>query len=97
MRVCDRALPSPGGEHPQNLTVGGSRENLGSQGKLAKMGSDTCSLTAYQEPTVMSDFNRGIMKFDGADKPVVVAISAIAVLGSIALLILWALSSAYAV
>lgn len=45
----------------------------------------------------MSDFNRGIMKFDGADKPVVVAISAIAVLGSIALLILWALSSAYAV
>ncbi|MGK7873548.1 MAG: hypothetical protein AB4426_09625 [Xenococcaceae cyanobacterium] len=43
----------------------------------------------------MSDLNRGIMKFEGADKPVVVAISAILVFGSIILLILWALQSAY--
>lgn len=45
----------------------------------------------------MSDLNRGIMKFDGADKPVVVAVSAIAIFASIAVLIIWALSSAYVV
>lgn len=44
----------------------------------------------------MSDLNRGIMKFEGADSPAVVAISATLILGSIALLILWALRSAYA-
>jgi hypothetical protein len=45
----------------------------------------------------MSDLNRGIMKFEGADKPRIVAISAIIILGSIALLILWALQVAYVV
>ena len=45
----------------------------------------------------MSDLNRGIMKFEGADKPVIIAISSILVLGSIALLIFWALHSAYVV
>jgi hypothetical protein len=45
----------------------------------------------------MSDLNRGIMKFDGADKPIVVAVSAGLVLGSILLLIVWALNSAYIV
>lgn len=45
----------------------------------------------------MSDLNRGIMKFEGADKPVVVAISAFLVLGSILGLIIWALKSAYVV
>ncbi len=43
----------------------------------------------------MSDLNRGIMKFDGADKPVVIGFSATLILGSIAVLILWALKSAY--
>ncbi|MCS6813555.1 MAG: hypothetical protein NZ772_08310 [Cyanobacteria bacterium] len=43
----------------------------------------------------MSDLNRGIMKFDGADSPIAVAISAILVLGGIALLIWWAMVSAY--
>jgi hypothetical protein len=43
----------------------------------------------------MSDLNRGIMKFEGADSPVVVALSATLILGSIAALILWALKSAY--
>ncbi len=43
----------------------------------------------------MSDLNRGIMKFDGADKPVVVAVSAIVIFGGILVLILWALRSAY--
>ena len=44
----------------------------------------------------MSDLNRGIMKFKGADSPIVVALSGILILGSIAALIFWALSSAYA-
>ena len=45
----------------------------------------------------MSDLNRGIMKFDGADKPVVVAVSAVIILSSIAVLIVWALRAAYAI
>jgi hypothetical protein len=43
----------------------------------------------------MSDLNRGIMKFDGADSPAAIALSAVLVLGSIAVLIIWALRSAY--
>ncbi len=43
----------------------------------------------------MSDFNRGIMKFDGADSPAAIALSAIVVLGGIGALIVWALRSAY--
>lgn len=42
------------------------------------------------------DFDRGIMKFEGADTPKAIAISAILVLGSIAGLIWWALQAAYA-
>jgi hypothetical protein len=45
----------------------------------------------------MSDLNRGIMKFEGADKPIVVAISAILILGSIAGLVIWAMRVAYVV
>jgi hypothetical protein len=37
------------------------------------------------------------MKFEGADKPVVVAVSAVIILSSIAVLIVWALQSAYAI
>jgi hypothetical protein len=43
----------------------------------------------------MSDLDRGIMKFKGADSPKVIAISSVLVLGSICLLILWALQAAY--
>lgn len=45
----------------------------------------------------MSDLNRGIMKFEGADSPKLVVISSIIILGSITALIIWALSSAYAI
>lgn len=45
----------------------------------------------------MSDLNRGIMKFEGADKPVLVTVSAVLVLGSIAILIAWAVKVAYVV
>lgn len=43
----------------------------------------------------MSDLNRGIMKFEGADSPAAIVVSAVLVLGSIGALILWALNSAY--
>ncbi|AFZ00209.1 hypothetical protein [Calothrix sp. PCC 6303] len=45
----------------------------------------------------MSDLNRGIMKFEGADSPKLVTVSTVLLLGSIAVLIIWALQSAYAV
>lgn len=45
----------------------------------------------------MSDLNRGIMKFKGADQPLLVYTSAALVLGSIVILILWALRVAYTV
>jgi hypothetical protein len=48
-----------------------------------------------KELRAMSDLNRGIMKFEGADKPVVVAVSSIIVIGSIIALILWAMKAAY--
>lgn len=43
----------------------------------------------------MTDLNRGIMKFKEADSTPSVAVSGIVILGSIALLIVWALQSAY--
>jgi hypothetical protein len=43
----------------------------------------------------MSDFNRGIMKFDGADRPLAIALSALIILGSIGCLIAWAVQAAY--
>jgi hypothetical protein len=45
----------------------------------------------------MSDLDRGIMKFKGADNPIVIAISAALVLGTIAALVVWALRTAYVV
>ncbi|AFY59820.1 hypothetical protein [Synechococcus sp. PCC 6312] len=43
-----------------------------------------------------ADFDRGIMKFKGADSRPMVAISAVLVLGFIGLLIWWGLKTAYA-
>jgi hypothetical protein len=45
----------------------------------------------------MTDLNRGIMKFSGADSLPIVALSGLLILGAIAFLIVWALQSAYAV
>jgi len=45
----------------------------------------------------MTDLNRGIMKFQGADSAVSITLSAIVILGSIAVLIIWAMQSAYAI
>nr|WP_238718060.1 hypothetical protein [Petrachloros mirabilis] len=42
-----------------------------------------------------SDFDRGIMKFKGADTPLAITVSAVLILGAIALLVFWALRSAY--
>ncbi len=43
----------------------------------------------------MSDLNRGIMKFEGADRPLAIALSTVLILGTIGGLIFWALQSAY--
>jgi hypothetical protein len=43
----------------------------------------------------MSDLDRGIMKFKGADSPVIVLVSSVIILGAIAALIWWALQTAY--
>jgi len=43
----------------------------------------------------MSDLNRGIMKFKGADSPMAIAISSLLVLGAIGFLLWWALQVAY--
>jgi hypothetical protein len=45
----------------------------------------------------MSDLDRGIMKFKGADTPLAIAISAAIVLGGIAFLVIWSLKHAYAI
>jgi hypothetical protein len=42
-----------------------------------------------------SDFDRGIMKFKGADSPRMIAVSSILVLGAIAALVWWSLHAAY--
>jgi hypothetical protein len=44
----------------------------------------------------MANFNRGIMRFEGADSPVAIAISAGIVLAVVGTLIWWAMHAAYA-
>ncbi len=43
----------------------------------------------------MTDLNRGIMKFKGADSPAAIILSAVIILGGIALLVGWAMNGAY--
>lgn len=45
----------------------------------------------------MTDQNRGIMKFEGADTPLAIALSGILIIGGIVALIVWAMSTAYSV
>ena len=45
----------------------------------------------------MSDLDRGIMKFKGADTPIAIGISATIVIGGIVLLVVWAMQNAYVV
>lgn len=42
-----------------------------------------------------SDFDRGIMKFKGADSPRMIAISSVVILGAIGALVWWSLHAAY--
>jgi hypothetical protein len=43
----------------------------------------------------MATFNRDLVKLDGADSPGAIMLSAMIVLGSIAILVLWGVRSAY--
>ncbi|MGD1903757.1 MAG: hypothetical protein ACFB9N_16135 [Geitlerinemataceae cyanobacterium] len=45
----------------------------------------------------MTDLNRGIMKFPGADSPILLVFSSVLILGGISFLIWWAYQSAYAI
>ena len=45
----------------------------------------------------MSDLDRGIMKFKGADSPIAIVLSSILVLGGIVFLVIWAMQNAYVV
>lgn len=45
----------------------------------------------------MTDMNRGIMRFKGADSTPAVLLSGGLIIGAIAFLILWAIQSAYAI
>ena len=60
-----------------------------------RRGGSTLSTPHSKGVPTMSDLNRGIMKFEGADSAAALTVSAIVILGSIAVLILWALKSAY--
>jgi hypothetical protein len=53
--------------------------------------------TLFYYLKTMSDLDRGIMKFKGADSPLAIVISSVLVLGGITILILWAMQHAYAV
>jgi hypothetical protein len=55
------------------------------------------STVRKEDYKAMSDLNRGIMKFEGADSPKVVTISTVLLLGAILALIVWALRVAYVV
>jgi hypothetical protein len=43
----------------------------------------------------MTDLNRGIMKFPGADNPILIVLSSLLILGGIGVLISWAYQAAY--
>jgi len=47
--------------------------------------------------TVMTDLNRGIMKFPGADSPVLILLSSLLILGGISVLLWWSYQAAYPV
>ncbi len=57
------------------------------------------ALIRLQQPCVPSvpdnDFNRGIMRFDGADNPILVMLSGALILGGISALVIWGLTNAY--
>jgi hypothetical protein len=65
--------------------------------KLLAIGILIILTNCLREVKSMSDLNRGIMKFEGADKPIIVTVSAVVILGSIGGLIIWALKVAYTV
>jgi hypothetical protein len=48
-----------------------------------------------KELHLMAGFDKSMMKLDGADSPAAIAVSSIVVLGSIAVLVLWAMRAAY--
>ena len=50
----------------------------------------------HSHVAVVANFNRGIMKFRGADSPIAILLSTAVVVGIVSVLIWWALNYAYA-
>jgi hypothetical protein len=67
--------------------------NLGRSGNFCYTSMERLLLAT----STMSDLDRGIMKFKGADTPLAIGISATIVLGGILLLVVWAMKNAYVV
>ncbi len=55
------------------------------------------SIEIFLPQVTMSDLDRGIMKFKGADSPLAIVVSSTLVLGGITIMIIWAIRHAYAV
>jgi hypothetical protein len=70
---------------------GAARSNLGCTGNFCYTSIERLLLNT------MSDLDRGIMKFKGADTPLAIGISATIVLGGIVFLVIWAMQNAYVV
>jgi len=66
------------------IGVSGITNSINGKNKIIAKGGSTLTKENYK---VMSDLNRGIMKFEGADTPKVVVTSTVLILGSIAALI----------
>ncbi|XGV89449.1 MAG: hypothetical protein ACAF42_18225 [Limnothrix sp. BL-A-16] len=86
--AIDRAIERPSPRRgPQLLDFVTGRSPRASYFNLSQL---------FRNPhKIMSDLDRGIMKFKGADSPVAIALSATFILGGIVALIVWALQSAY--
>lgn len=53
--------------------------------------------TLYYHQGTMSDLDRGIMKFKGADSPLAIVVSSTLVIGGIVILLVWAMKNAYVI
>jgi hypothetical protein len=77
---------------PDFLVV--ARLNLGLSGSFCYTSIERLLLLLVSN---MSDLDRGIMKFKGADTPIAIGISAAIVIGGIVFLVVWAMQNAYVV
>ncbi len=78
-----------------NLSLQSLAKQAGTGAAIIRHPSAAFLIQQRLDSPIMSDLNRGIMKFKGADSPLAVGLSSAIILGSIGFLIWWALQSAY--